>query len=53
MKKLSCKCRGYFDPKDTWFILPLFMIAKDDGEISIAIGWLFLAFMIEINKDDE
>lgn len=53
MKKFKCECRGSCEPKNTWFILPIFMIDRNWGRLSFCFGWLFLGFMIEISRGDE
>ena len=53
MKKLKAEFRGFFDPKETWFVLPLFMVDYNWGRLTIAIGWLCFAVGLEIRKEDE
>ena len=53
MKKFKCECRGFFNPKETWFVLPLFMVDYDWGRLTIAIGWLCFGVGLEIWKEDE
>ena len=53
MKTLKAEFKGYFNPKGTWFVLPLFMVDYNWGRLTIAIGWLCFGVVLEIRKEDE
>ena len=53
MRKLKAEFKGFFNPKETWFVLPLFMVDYNWGRLTIAIGWLCFGVGLEIRKDDE
>lgn len=54
MRKLKAEFRGFFNPKETWFILPLFMVDYNNwGRLTIAIGWLSFGIELEIEKEYE
>lgn len=53
MRKLKAEFSGCFDPKETWFILPLFMVNYSWGRLTIAIGWLCFGAELEIEKEYE
>ena len=53
MKKLKTEFRVFFNPKETWFILPLFMVDYEWGRLTICIGWLCFGAGLEIEKEDE
>ena len=53
MRKLKAEFSGFFDPKEIWFILPLFMVNYSWGRLTIAIGWLCFGVELEIEKEYE
>ena len=53
MRKLKTEFRGFFNPKETWFVLPLFMVDYNWGRLTIAIGWLCFGVGLEISTEDE
>ena len=53
MRKLKAEFRGFFNPKETWFVLPLFIVDYSWGRLTIAIGWLCFGVGLEIWKEDE
>lgn len=53
MRKLKAEFWWIFDPKETWFVLPLFMLEYNCGVLTIAIGWLCFSVELEIKKEDE
>lgn len=53
MKKLKAEFSGFIGPKETWFVLPLFMVDYNWGRLTIAIGWLCFGVGLEIRKEDE
>lgn len=53
MRKLKAEFRGFFNPKETWFILPLFMVDYEWDRLTICIGWLCFGAGLEIEKEDE
>lgn len=53
MRKLKAEFRGFCNPKETWFALPLFMVDYNWGRLTIAIGWLCFGVGLEIKTEDE
>lgn len=54
MRKLKAEFRGFFNPKETWFVLPLFMVDYNSwGRLTIAIGWLCFGVGLEVSTEDE
>lgn len=53
MRKLKAEFKGFFAPKDAWFVLPLFMVDYNYGRLTIGIGWLRFGVGLEIRKEDE
>lgn len=53
MRKLKIEFRVFFSPKETWFVLPLFMVDSNWGRLTIAIGWLCFGVELEISTEDE
>lgn len=53
MRKLKAEFKGFFESKETWFVLPLFMVDYNRGVLTIAIGWLCFGVGLEIWKADE
>lgn len=53
MRKLKAEFKGFFDPKEAWFILPLLMVDYNRGQLTIGIGWLCFGVGLEIRKEDE
>lgn len=51
MKQKKFKCAGFFEPKETWFLLPLFMFDIDEFNINIALGWLCFGIGLEISRE--
>ena len=42
-----------FDPKETWFLSPLIMVARSYDSVAICIGFLCFGFAVEFSKEDE
>lgn len=53
MRKLKAEFKGFFNPKEAWFILPLFMVDYNWGRLTIGIGWLCFGVGLEIRREDE
>ena len=53
MKSLKFDFDVFCEPKETWFVLPLFMVDYNWGRLTIAIGWLCFGVALEISKEDE
>ena len=53
MRKLKAEFKGFFEPKETWFILPLFIVDYSWDRLTIAIGWLCFGVGLEIFTEDE
>ena len=53
MRKLKAEFRGFFAPKETWFVLPLFVVDYSWDRLTIAIGWLCFGVDLEISTEDE
>ena len=53
MRKLKAEFRGFFDLKETCFVLSLFMVDYNWGRLTIAIGWLCFGVGLEVWKEDE
>lgn len=53
MRKLKAEFIGFFNPKETWFVLPLFIVDYSWDRLTIAIGWLCFGVGLEVWKEDE
>ena len=53
MRKLKAEFKGFFAPKEAWFILPWFMVDYNWGRLTIGIGWLCFSVGLEISTENE
>ena len=53
MKRLKVNFDVMFEPKETWFLLPMIMIDLGYRRFSLCCGFLCFGVGLEIGKEDE
>lgn len=53
MKKTKLKLSGFFEPKETWFILPMILVDYNKIRLAFAFGFMCFGVSVEFSKEDE
>lgn len=53
MKKIKFSFDTMFEPKETWFLLPMIMVDCEYDRFALCFGFLCFGVALEISKEDE